>query len=186
MLGEGGLELRGHEAGVAGRFEEVVEAGEQLVSRGCLQGEAAADAAAEGGQLGGPESMGEAPVAGEDDAEELARIEVLAGEDAQLAEDGGEGLLGLVDDEDGAEHGGGDVIRPALSQGLEPSPAVVCGEGDAEEVAELPVEVAGAALGVLDGADDDVGQAGEAVLQETERDALSESGLVRPTLEARR
>ena len=48
------------------------------------------------------EALGEAGVAGEDDAEQLLGIEVLAGEDAQLAEDGGEGLLGLVDDEHGA------------------------------------------------------------------------------------
>ena len=107
------------------------------------------------------QALGEPGVAGEDDAEQLLGVEVLAGEDAQLAEDGGEGLLGLVDDEHGAASGGGDVVGPAGAQGLEAGPAVVGGERDAEEVAELAVEVHGAALGVLDGADDDVGQSAQ-------------------------
>ena len=34
-----------------------------------------------------------------DTAEELAAVEVLGGQDAQLVEDGGQGLLGLVDDQ---------------------------------------------------------------------------------------
>jgi len=40
----------------------------------------------------------------------------------------------------------------------------VDGERDAEEIAELAVEVACATLGVLDGADDDLGQGAESLL----------------------
>ena len=105
------------------------------------------------------------------------RVEVLAGEDAQLAEHGGEGLLGLVDDEHGAAAAGGDVVGPAGAQGLEAGPAVVDGERDAEEVAELAVEVDGAALGVLDGADDDVGQGAEPLGEQAQGDALSGAGV---------
>ena len=69
--------------------------------RGVVEDESAADARAERQELGRAQSLGEPRVAGEDDAEELLGIEVLAGEDAQLVEDGGEGLLRFVDDEDG-------------------------------------------------------------------------------------
>ena len=65
------LELGGHERGVAGGGEQVVEAGEQLVAGGVVEDEAAADARAEGEELGGAEALGEAGVAGEDDAEQL-------------------------------------------------------------------------------------------------------------------
>ena len=71
--------------GLPAASRQVVEAGEQLVAGGVLEDEAAADAGAEGQQLGGAEALGEAGVAGEDDAEELSGVEVLAGEDAQLA-----------------------------------------------------------------------------------------------------
>ena len=129
VIGEGGLELGGHEGGVAGGVEEVVKAGEELVSGGVLEDEAATDAAAEGKELGDAKALGETGIAGEDDAEELARIELLGGEDSDLVEDGGEGLLGLVDDEDGAAHRLGDVVGPAGAQGLKAAPAVVGGEG---------------------------------------------------------
>ena len=92
-------------------------------------------------------------------------------------EHGGERLLGLVDDEHGARQGGGDVLAPAGAQGLEAGPAVVDGERDAEEVAELAVEVAGAALGVLDGADDDVGQGAEPLGEQAQDDALAGAGV---------
>ena len=105
VIGECVLELIGHERGVAGGEEEVVEAGEELVAIGVVEDEATANAAAEGEELRGAEALGEAEVAGEDDAEELLGVEVLAGEDAEFAEDGGERFLRLVDDEDGAREG---------------------------------------------------------------------------------
>ena len=145
--------------------------------RGVVEGEPASDARAEGQQLGGAQALGQSRVAGEDDAEQLLGVEVLAGQDAQLAEDGGEGLLGLVDDEDGAAAGGGDVVGPAGAQGLESGPAVVRGERDAEEVSELAVEVHGAALGVLDGADEDVGQRAKPLGEQSQGDALAGAGI---------
>ena len=92
-------------------------------------------------------------------------------------EHGGEGFLGLVDDEDGAAATGGDVVGPAGAKGLEPGPAVVSGEGDGEEVSELAVEVHGAALGVLDGADEDIGQRAKSLGEQTQGDALSGAGV---------
>ena len=151
----------------------MVEASEQLVAGGVVEGESAADARAEGEKLWGAESFGQSRIAGEDDAEQLLAVEVLAGQDAQLAEDGGEGFLCLVDDEHGPAAAGGDVIGPASAQGLESSPAIVRGEWDREEVAELAVEVHGAALGMLDGADDDVGQRAKALGEQAQGDALS-------------
>jgi hypothetical protein len=49
----------------------------------------------------------------------------------------------------------------------------VSGERHAEEVAELAVEVHGAALGMLDGADDDVGQGAEPLGEQAQGDALA-------------
>ena len=66
------------------------------------QDETAADATAEREQVGSAQTLDEACITGEDDAEQLACIEFLAGEHAQLGEDAGERLLGLVDDEDGS------------------------------------------------------------------------------------
>ncbi len=101
MIGECGLELSGHQAGISCGFEEVIEAGEQLVARGIVEHEPAADAAAERQKLGRAQALDEARVASEDDAEQLARVELLAGQDTQLVEDGREGFLGLVDDQTG-------------------------------------------------------------------------------------
>ena len=65
------------------------------------------------------------------------------------------------------------MVGPAGAQGLEAGPAVVGGERDAEEVSELAVEVHGAALGVLDGADEDVGQGAKALGEQAQGDALA-------------
>jgi hypothetical protein len=45
------------------------------------------------------------------------------------------------------------VVAPARAQRLEAGEAVVGGERDVEQVAKLPVEVAGAALRVFEGPD---------------------------------
>jgi hypothetical protein len=69
------------------------------------------------------------------------------------------------------------VLGPARAQRLEARPAVVGEERDAEEVAELAVEVAGATLGMLDGADHDVGQGAEPRGEQAQRDALARAGI---------
>jgi hypothetical protein len=46
MIGEGDAELAGHEGGVAGRGEQVIEAGEELVARGVVESEPASDSLA--------------------------------------------------------------------------------------------------------------------------------------------
>lgn len=177
VVDESGLELCGHEAGVSGGGELVVETGEQLVVRGIVEDEAAADPRAEWQELRRAEAIGEARVAGEDDAEELSGVEVFAGEDAQLVEDGSGGLLRFVDDQHGPGEGLGDVVVPASAQGLEAGPAIVDGEGDAEEVSELSIEVAGPALRMLDGADHDMGDGAKSVGEQPQSDGLAGAGV---------
>ena len=116
MLGEGGLELGGHHGGVAGGVEQVVEGGGQRIALGVVEVEAAADAAAEARQVRVLEALGKTMVAGEDDAEELLGVEALAGEDAELVEDVGEHLLGLVDDEHRAGERGLDVLEREVAR----------------------------------------------------------------------
>jgi hypothetical protein len=155
----------------------VIEAAEEFVSSGVLEDETASDATAEREQVGSAQTLDEACVTGEDDAEQLASIEFLAGEHAQLGEDAGERFLSLVDDEDRTRESRGDVVVPASAQGLEATPAVVRLERDAEEVTELAIEIAGARLRVLDRADDDVPHRREATREEAERDALARAGI---------
>jgi hypothetical protein len=50
------------------------------------------------------------------------------------------------------------MLAPAGAQGLETGPAVMSAEGDAEEVAELAIEIAGPPLRMLNRADNDIGQ----------------------------
>jgi hypothetical protein len=151
----------------------MVEASEELVARGVVEDEPATDAAAEGQELFLSEALGQAAVAGEDDAEQGARVEFLAGEEAELVEDGIEHLLSLVDDEDGTNEGLGDVVAPASAQSLEAAPAIVCGERYAEHVAELAIEVGDAALRVIDTTDDDIALLAETLRDEPECDGLS-------------
>src|ERR1019366_1447516 len=73
-LRESDAELAGHEGWIS-------RGGEQLGARGVARGERSRDARAEGQELGGAEPLGQARVAGEDDAEQLLAVEVLAGED---------------------------------------------------------------------------------------------------------
>ncbi len=110
-------------------------------------------------------------IAGEDDTEELFAIELFAGEDAELAEDGGEGFLGFVDDEHGPAATGADVIEPIAFGCLEAGPPVMGREGHGEQVAELAIEVHGATLRMLDGADQNIRQGAEALGEHAEGDA---------------
>jgi hypothetical protein len=87
-----------------------IEAREQLVARGVVEDEPAADAATK-------------------------RQELLGGQDAQLAQHGGQSLLRLVEDEHGAHERLGDMIAPALAQRFEAAPAIVRGERDTKDAA---------------------------------------------------
>src|SRR5262249_27632608 len=71
----------------------------------------------------------------------------------------------------------GEVLGPPRAQRLEARPAVVGRERDPEEVAELAVEVAGATLGMLDGADHHVGKRTEPRGEQAQGDALSCTGV---------
>jgi hypothetical protein len=66
---------------------------------------------------------------------------------------------------------------PALAEGFEADPAVVVGQGDVEELAELTVKVGESALGMVDGADADVAAAVEPVGEKAEGDAFAGAGL---------
>ena len=116
-------------------------------------------------------------VAGEHDGQEGSGVEVGGGEDAQLGEHRAGDLLGLVDEQDGAVSGGLDLSAPGFAEGLEAGPAVVRGERDAEEVAELAVEVGQGALGPGEHADGDVGELVEGVGELAQGDGLAGAGI---------
>ena len=82
VVGEGDAELTGHERGFPAAASRWVEAGEQLVAGGVVEGESSPDARAERERVGRAESLGQSRVAGEDDAEQLLAIEIFAGQDA--------------------------------------------------------------------------------------------------------
>jgi len=173
MLGQGGLEVGSHERRIACGIQEMVEAGEEFLAGSIVEKEPATDAAADGKQSGVPEALREALVTAKDNAEELLGIEVFGAEDAELGEDGTEGFLRLVDEEDRTRGGRKDVLGPASAEGLEAGPAIVRGKGDGEEVAELPIEVGGLALGMLGDAAKDVWNALEVMGEEPEGDAFA-------------
>ena len=103
--------------GLPAASSKMVEAGEQFVARGVVQHEAAADAAADGEQVRLAEAVGQALVAAEDDGQELAGIEFFGAQDAQLAKDGGQGLLGLIDEEDGTRQSRRRCVRSSERAG---------------------------------------------------------------------
>jgi hypothetical protein len=67
--------------------------------------------------------------------------------------------------------------HPALPQGFEASPAVVRGEGDAEELAELAIEVGHSALGPGQLPELDVGEVAEFVGEQSQGHRLAGTGL---------
>ena len=160
------------------------QAGAQLVPTGVLQGQAAADAAAEGPQVLAPEEIGQAAVAGQHDAEQGPRVEVRAGEQPQFVEDQRRHLLGFVDQQHGAQERVLQMRQPPLAQGLEPVPAVVRREGDAEEIAELAVEVGHGTLRMRERADGEVAHLGEPLGEQAQHDALAGAGLAGDEREA--
>src|SRR5690606_15967229 len=86
VLGDGDLGVRRDQVGVAGSLQEVIQAGEHLVPRRVFEEQTSTDAAANGLEVALVQAVEEPAVAGEDHAEERTRVELLAGEDAQLAE----------------------------------------------------------------------------------------------------
>src|SRR5580692_11358102 len=69
------------------------------------------------------------------------------------------------------------MVGPSCTQCLEAGPSIVSGEGYGEEVSKLAVEVHRAALGMLDGADEDIGQSAKALGEQAQGDALSGAGI---------
>ena len=177
VLDECDLEFGRDQLGVACSSQQVVETCTEFVGRGVLELQVAADATLNGLQVAVAQPLRQAGVASEDDAEQGPGIEVLAGQNPDLVEDGSEHLLGLIDDEERAHEGGGDVLGPALPQSLKAVESIVVLGGDAEEVADLAIEIGDPALGMIDGADGDVGLLAEAVGEQTQSDALSGAGV---------
>ena len=118
-----------HEFGVAGALEQMVEAGEQLLGRQGLGAQAAANAAGQGQEVRAVELGGQAAVAGQDDGEDGAGVQVGAGEQAQFAEHDRVHFLGFIDEQDRAVEGGFDVVVPFFPQDFGAGPAVVRARG---------------------------------------------------------
>lgn len=173
VVGERDLELLSHESGISSRFEEMVEAGAKLFGGLVIEHEPAPNTTTEGHQVGRAESLGQSFIAGEDDAEKRAGIEVLAGKQAQLVEDIGAHLLGLINEEDGAEESGADVLVPTSAQCLEAAPPVRRSERDIEDIANLAIEIGDAALRVIDDTEHDVALFLQAVGQDAEDDGFA-------------
>jgi hypothetical protein len=159
VFGQGGLDLRGEELGLASGGKDVAEPLEQLLGLEIVEGEAGADSAGDRQELLGAELVGQSAVTAEDDSGDGAGVAIGTGEDAQLGQDAGVHLLGLVDKQHGSAAGGLDVVEPGVSEDLEAAPAVVWSQGDAEEVSHLAVEVGQPALRSCQDAEDDVGRA---------------------------
>src|SRR5271155_5242208 len=77
VVDECGLELGGHQRGIASGLQQMLEGGEELVARGVVEHEAAAEARAEGEELGAAEALREPGVAHEHDTKELSRAKTL-------------------------------------------------------------------------------------------------------------
>jgi hypothetical protein len=92
VIGEHRQQRGCDEACVAGGAHAVFEAGDEGVAAGMLERQAQADAAAEGQQVVAAQQVGEAAIAGEDDAEQGLRVELGGGEQAQLGERGSSGF----------------------------------------------------------------------------------------------
>ena len=116
------LQARGHQAGIAGVLDQVVEQGGEVAGLGLGHDQALADARGDGPQVGLAELVEQARVAGEDDREDGARVEVGRRQQAGLAEHRGQQLLRLVDQHHGPHAGLLDMGKPALAQVLEAGP----------------------------------------------------------------
>ena len=114
VLGERGDELRCHQGGIAGSGEKVDERLLKLGGWKRLEREPGADPARKREKLVASELVEEPGIAGEDDGEKLAGVEVGAEKEPELVEYGGVHLLGLVDEQYGPKEGGLEVGLPAF------------------------------------------------------------------------
>ncbi len=176
MLGQGSHQLLREQTRIAGLGTGVAKELRKLGGRGGLKHQARANAAAERHELVTGKTLGQTGVAAEDGVEQAARIEVGAGQDAQLTQHLGAHLLRLVDQQHRTHQGRLDVGLPLLTQGLEAAPAVALRERHAEKVAQLAVEVGDAALRMADHTDGDVAQAREPVGQDAQGHRLAGAG----------
>ena len=141
--------------------------------RACSVARRVRDARAQGQQLLAAQVIGEAGIPGEDDAQQGLGVEAGAGEQAQLVEHGGTHLLCFVHQQHGTPTGGLQMAEPGGTQRLEAAPAVVRTQRDAEQLAELAVEIPEAALRMIDGADGEIREPGEALGEQTQHHAFA-------------
>ena len=113
MVAKGGFEFGSHQRRVASGLEQMLKACAEVLAGDVIEDETATDATAKREQFGRAQALGQAGVAGKDDTEELARVEVLGGEHAEFVEDWGQNFLGFIDDEDGSHEGLCNVLTPA-------------------------------------------------------------------------
>ena len=176
MGDEGVFERVGHEGGVAGLSEEVVEELCEVFGLGGEHDEALTEARGEREQVRGAQLVEQAVVAREDDAQDGARVEVGGGEQAHLGEHGVLELLRLVDEQERSHAGVVEVGAPALAQHLEAVPAIVVHQRDAEQLAHLAVEVGKARGGMGERGDAQPLGAFGAFGEQAQRHALSGAG----------
>ena len=155
-------QLLGHQAGIAGGREQVFEAGQQFLASGGAGRQPSADPGPQRDEFVAAQFIEEPAVATEHHTQQGLGVEPSARQEAQLREHHRRHLLGLVDEDDGPAGSGLQVIEPSCAQRFEPAPAVADPDGDGEDVAELAIEVAQVALRMMDDADREVGQAGQA------------------------
>ena len=165
ILGESLADLGAHQIRPPRLVEDVVDPFEKLLGLQVSESQADADPTGDGQQLLLAKLVGQTLVAGQDDGQERPRVELARGKNAQLGQDGRQGLLGFVDEHDRPVAGRLDLGGPGFAEALESGPPVVGCEGDAEEMSELAVEVGQLALGPGEDADDDVGGLVEVVRQ---------------------
>ncbi len=138
MIDERLSQFPGHQLGIAGGDEQMVEAGQEFFAGGDAGGEACADAGSEGDEFLAPEFIDQAAIAAEHDAQQGLGVEARAREESQFIEDHRRHFLGLVDEDDGTAAGGAEMIEPAGAQrrGFCPS----CGARRMVETAALLVD----------------------------------------------
>ena len=173
-----GLDERGaQELGIAGGFEQVVEAFLELLGGQGFRAQAAADAAGDGQEVGFFQAAGQALIAGQDDGEDGARVQVGAGQQAQFGQDRGVHFLGFVDQEHGPIERRLRCERAIFPAGFGAVPAVVGRQGDAEEVAQFAVKVGQFGLGPSQDADDQIAQVAQALGEDAQGGAFARAGI---------
>ena len=177
MSDEGVLECGRHQGGIAGLLDQVVEQPGELAGFAAGDEQALSDARGDGQQVGVAQLGHKTVVARENDAQDGARVEVGRGEQAHLGQHRVGELLCLVDEQERAQAGLAQVGAPVLAQPLEADPAVVVGQGDAEEVGEFVVEVGDAGRGTGQHRDPQPLGVLETVGEQAKRHALAGAGV---------